>query len=310
MRLLRIGPPGRERPAALDEAGVLRDLSSVTRDIDAVFLADPTAVAAARQAVASGAMPELPAGLRVGAPVGRPGTVVGIGLNYRDHAAEAGLPLPATPVMFLKPGSSVVGPYDDIVLPAGSTATDYEVELGVVIGQPLGDCSDPVQALAAVAGYVAADDVTERDLLAAGPTWTKGKCCDTFTPIGPWLVTADELPDPQSLSLQLWVNGEQRQSSDTKLMAFGVAELLCAVSALMTLGPGDLVLTGTPGGVAAGRPEPKPFLRDGDVVELEVEGLGRQRTPVRGHRISESWNFTRGGAGREWHDRARPGHPR
>lgn len=280
MRLLRLGPPGGERPAALDDAGVLRDLSSVTDDIDARFLGDPAALAVAREAVASGALPVASTGSRVGAPIARPGAVVGIGLNYRDHAAEAGLALPASPVMFLKPGSSVSGPYDPIELPDASMATDHEVELGVVIGRPLRRCADPVQALAAVAGYVAADDVTERELLAAGPTWTKGKCCDTFTPIGPWLVTADEVHDPQALSLQLWVNGEQRQSSDTKQMAFGVGELLCAVSALMTLQPGDLVLTGTPGGVAAGRPEPKPFLREGDIVELEVQGLGRQRTPV------------------------------
>lgn len=280
MRLLRVGPPGRERPAALDEAGVLRDLSSVTTDLDGGFLADPVAMSAARQAVASGALPELSGALRTGPPIRRPGKIVGIGLNYVDHAAEAGLPVPAAPVMFLKPGSSIVGPYDDVVLPPGSAATDHEVELGVVIGRMLRRGSDRDQARAAVAGYVAANDVTERELLAAGPTWTKGKCCDTFTPIGPWLVTADEVADPQALSLELWVNGRLRQSGSTKLMAYGVAELLCAVSDLMTLEPGDLVLTGTPAGVAAGRPEPKPFLRDGDVVELEVEGLGRQRTPV------------------------------
>jgi len=282
MRILRVGPAGRERPAALDEAGVLRDLSAITADVDGSFLADPVAMTAARQAVASGALPELPGRLRTGPPIRRPGKVVGIGLNYVDHAAEAGLPVPEAPVMFLKPGSSVVGPYDDIVLPPGSTATDHEVELGVVIGRTLRRGSDQDQARAAVAGYVAANDVTERELLAAGPTWTKGKCCDTFTPIGPWLVTADEVADPQALSLELWVNGGLRQSGNTKLMAYGVTELLCAVSELMTLEPGDLVLTGTPGGVAAGRPEPKPFLRDGDVVELEVEGLGRQCTRVVG----------------------------
>jgi len=282
MRLLRVGPPGRERPAALDDAGLLRDLSAITDDVDSGFLADPVALTAARQAVASGALPALSGRLRTGPPIRRPGKVVGIGLNYVDHAAEAGVPVPATPVMFLKPGSSIVGPCDDIVLPPGSTATDHEVELGVVIGRTLRRGSDQEQARAAVAGYVAANDVTERELLAAGPTWTKGKCCDTFTPIGPWLVTADEVADPQALSLELWVNGGLRQSGNTKLMAYGVAELLCAVSDLMTLEPGDLVLTGTPGGVVAGRPEPKPYLRNGDVVELEVEGLGRQCTRVVG----------------------------
>jgi 2-keto-4-pentenoate hydratase/2-oxohepta-3-ene-1,7-dioic acid hydratase in catechol pathway len=280
MRLLRVGPPGRERPAALDDAGVLRSLSSVVRDIDPLVLADPDALTAVRTALRAGVLPALPAGTRVGPPVARPGKIVGIGLNYRDHAAEAGLALPASPVVFLKPGTSVTGPYDDIELPHGSAATDHEVELGVVVGGSLRHCTDPATALAAVAGYLAADDVTERDLLAAGPTWTKGKCCDTFTPLGPWLVTADDVPDPQGLTLELWVNGELRQTGSTKTMAFGVAELLCEVSALMTLEPGDVVLTGTPGGVAAGRPEPKPYLRAGDVVELEVAGLGRQRNVV------------------------------
>ncbi|GAA3832811.1 fumarylacetoacetate hydrolase family protein [Nocardioides panacisoli] len=280
MRLLRVGPRGQERPAALDDAGLLRELSSVADEVDAGFLADPVALSAVRHALGSGTLPEVAAGTRVGPPIARPGKVVGIGLNYRDHAVEAGLALPAEPVVFLKPASGITGPYDDIELPPGSVATDHEVELGVVLGRRLRHCADPAAALAAVAGYVAADDVTERDLLAAGPTWTRGKCCDTFTPLGPWLVTADEVPDPQGLTLELWINGELRQSGSTKTMAFGVAELLCAVSALMTLEPGDVVLTGTPGGVAAGRPEPKPYLRPGDVVELEVAGLGRQRNEV------------------------------
>jgi len=280
MRLLRVGPPGRERPAALDGGGLLRDLSSLTPDVDGRLLADPVALAAVRAAVESGALPVLPAGLRVGPPVARPGKVVGIGLNYKDHAAEAGLPIPDEPVVFLKPSTTVSGPYDPIVLPAGSSAGDHEVELGVVVGSRLKDCFDPAAALAAVGGYLTADDVTERARLAQGPTWAKGKCADTFTPIGPWLVTPDEVGDPQGLSLALSVNGASRQSGSTALMAYGVGELLAYVSTLMTLEPGDLVLTGTPGGVAAGRPEPKPFLRDGDVVEAEVTGLGRQRTPV------------------------------
>ena len=280
MRLLRVGPRGQERPAAHDDAGVLRDLSAVVDDIDTRLLADPKAWTAVRDALTSGTLPEVASGTRLGPPVARPGKVVGVGLNYRDHAAEAGLALPAEPVLFLKPGSSVTGPCDDIELPRGSVATDHEVELGVVVGRPLRHCTDPAAALAAVAGYVAADDVTERDLVTAGPTWTRGKCCDTFTPLGPWLVTADDVLDPQGLTLELWVNGELRQSGSTKAMAFGVAELLCAVSALMTLEPGDVVLTGTPGGVAAGRPEPKPYLQAGDVVEVEVSGLGRQRNQV------------------------------
>lgn len=277
MRLLRVGPPGRERPALLDAEGVLRDLSAVTPDIDGALLSDPIRMAGLRQLRG---LPALRPGVRIGAPVARPGKVVGIGLNYKDHAAEAGVSIPDEPVVFLKPPTTVSGPEDPIVLPAGSEASDHEVELGVVVGSRLKDCHDPGAALAAVGGYLTVDDVTERARLALGPTWTKGKCADTFTPIGPWLVTPDEVGDPQGLTLSLSVNGEARQSGSTSLMAYGVGELLAYVSTLMTLEPGDLLLTGTPGGVAAGRPEPKPFLRAGDVVEAEVSGLGRQRTPV------------------------------
>ncbi len=279
MRLLRVGKPGRERPAALDANGVVRDLSAVTDDLDGALFADPVRMAALRQVDLS-ALPAVPDGVRVGTPFARPGTVIGIGLNYKDHAAEIGAAIPDEPVVFLKPSGSVAGPYDDIVLPPGSVSTDHEVELGVVIGRRLKDCRDPGAALAAVAGYVVVDDVSERARIAAGPTWTKGKCADTFTPAGPWLVTADEVGDPQQLSLSLSVNGSVRQSGSTSLMAYGVGELLAYVSTLMTIEPGDLVLTGTPGGVAAGRPEPKPYLRPGDVVEAEVAGLGRQRTRV------------------------------
>jgi 2-keto-4-pentenoate hydratase/2-oxohepta-3-ene-1,7-dioic acid hydratase in catechol pathway len=281
MRLLRVGPPGCERPAALDADGVLRDLSSVAAEIDGALLADDRALAAVAVALRSGTLPEVAPRARRGAPFARPGNVVGIGLNYRCYAAESGAAVPERPVVFLKPGSTVCGPEDGIDLPPGSTATDHEVELGVVIGRTLRHCDDPARALGSVGGYVAVNDVTERNLAADGPTWAKGKCCDTFTPAGPWLVTADDVADPQALSLELRVNRELRQGGNTEDMVFSVAELLCYLSGLMTLEPGDLVLTGTPAGVAAGRPDPKPFLRDGDVVELEVEGLGRQRTPVR-----------------------------
>jgi len=280
MRLLRVGPPGQERPAALDGGGVLRDLSGITPDVDARLLGDADTLAAVRQALSDGTLPALPDDVRVGPPVARPGTVIGIGLNYRDHAAETGAAIPGEPVVFLKTPTSVGGPFDAIELPPRSETTDHEVELGVVVGHRLRRCSDPVEALAAVAGYLTANDVTERSRIAAGPTWTKGKCADTFTPIGPWLVTPDEAGDPQSLALSLAVNGSVRQQGSTASMAYGVGELLAYVSTLMTLEPGDLVLTGTPGGVAAGRPDPKPFLREGDVVEAEVAGLGRQRTPV------------------------------
>lgn len=264
----------------VDESGVLRDLSALVDDIDAHLLADPARIAALSELVARTAPPALDPGLRIGPPITRPGKVVGIGLNYRDHAAEAGAAIPDQPVVFLKPASTIVGPHDDIVLPRESLATDHEVELGVVVGRALRRCDDPAEALASVAGYVAANDVTERSLAAGEPTWAKAKSADTFLPIGPWLVTPEEIPDPQALSLELWVDGDLRQTSSTAAMAVGVADLLCYLSGLMTLEPGDLVLTGTPGGVALGKPEPKPYLRKGQVVELEVQGLGRQRTPV------------------------------
>lgn len=280
MRLLRVGPRGRQRPAALDADGVLRDLSALTPDIDGHLLTDPLKLASVRQALHARSLPELTSGVRIGAPVARPGKVVGIGLNYKDFAAESGLPIPDEPVVFFKPGTSVCGPYDTIQLPPCSTTTDHEVELGVVLGSTLSRCHDPAEALAAVGGYLTANDVSERSRIAVGPTWAKGKCADTFTPLGPWLVTPDDVGDPQELELSLAVNGDLRQFGSTSLMAYGVGELLAYLSSLMTLEPGDLVLTGTPGGVAAGHPEPKPYLRDGDVVEAEVRGLGRQRSPV------------------------------
>jgi 2-keto-4-pentenoate hydratase/2-oxohepta-3-ene-1,7-dioic acid hydratase in catechol pathway len=281
MRLLRFGPPGGVHPAGIDPDGVLRDLSSVVGDVDGALLGDPVCLARARRALEAGDLPRLPDDVRLNAPLVRPGKIVGIGLNYRDHAAQAGATIPERPVVFLKASSSLSGPTDAIELPEGSSATDYEVELGVVMGGTLRRCTDHAQAMAAVGGYVAANDVTERGLAADGPTWAKGKCGDTFTPVGPWLVTPDEVPDPQALTLELRVNGGVRQQGSTEDMAFGVAEVLCYLSGLMTLEPGDLILTGTPGGVAASSSEPRPFLRDGDVVELQVAGLGRQRTCVR-----------------------------
>jgi 2-keto-4-pentenoate hydratase/2-oxohepta-3-ene-1,7-dioic acid hydratase in catechol pathway len=281
MRLLRLGPPGDVRPAGIDADGVLRDLSSVVGDIDGALLGDPSSLALVRRALDGGDLPRVPDDVPLAAPLARPGKIVGIGLNYRDYAAQTGAVIPERPVVFLKASSSLSGPHDAIELPEGSDSTDYEVELGVVMGGTLRRCTGRAEALAAIGGYVAANDVTERGLASDGPTWAKGKCSDTFTPVGPWLVTPDEVPDPQALALELRVNGGLRQQGSTEDMAFGVAEILCYLSSLMTLEPGDLVLTGTPGGVAAARPEPKPFLRDGDVVELQVAGLGRQRTCVR-----------------------------
>jgi 2-keto-4-pentenoate hydratase/2-oxohepta-3-ene-1,7-dioic acid hydratase in catechol pathway len=221
--------------------------------------------------------------VRYGAPVARPGKVVGIGLNYRDHAREAGLPLPTEPVVFLKASTSVCGPTDTIRLLPGSTTTDYEVELGVVLGRELRQCTDAGDALAAVAGYVLAQDVSDRSLqLERGGTWTKGKSADTFCPLGPWLVTPDELggSGPAGLRLRLAVDGVTRQDGSPVDLVFDVGELLTYVSGVMTLEPGDVVLTGTPAGVAMARPEPKPYLAHGSLVEADGGVLGRHRSEV------------------------------
>lgn len=279
MRLLRVGPRGNERPAALASDGSVRDLSGLVDDIDGALLADDLLLARVRTAIEDGGLPAVASDVRIGAPVARPGKVIGIGLNYRCHADALGSAVPEQPIVFLKPSSSLVGPEDPIEPPTGSTTTDYEAELGVVLGRHLRRSTDPESAARAVGGYLAANDVTDRALAAEGPTWAKGKCCDTFTPVGPWLVTADAL-DPGAVALALRVNGELRQQGTTGDMVFGVGELLHHLSQLMTLEPGDLVLTGTPAGVATMHPDPKPFLRDGDVVTVELAGLGTQRTPV------------------------------
>ena len=219
-----------------------------------------------------------PSGLRVGAPIARPPKIVCIGLNYRDHAEETGAPLPSEPVVFLKASNTVVGPADEVLIPRGSTRTDWEVELGVVIGAPARYLDSDDEALACVAGYVLSNDVSEREFqLDRGGQWDKGKSCETFNPLGPWLVPAGEVADPQALGLRLWVNGTLRQDGNTANQIFGVATVIRYLSQFLVLEPGDVVNTGTPAGVALGRPEPKPYLRAGDVVELEIDGLGRQR---------------------------------
>lgn len=279
MKLLRVGPAGAERPALLDGDGTLRDLSALVRDIDGELLADDAALDRVRSAATSGDLPVLDAaGLRIGPPVGRIGKVVCIGLNYHDHAAETGAEPPAEPVVFFKAADTVVGPNDTVLVPRGSTKTDWEVELAVVIGRTARYVESPGAALACVAGYAVAHDVSEREFqIERGGTWDKGKNCETFNPLGPWLVTADEVSDPQALPLKLWVNGELKQDGTTAEQIFSVAEVVRYVSQFMTLYPGDIINTGTPAGVAMGQPEPKPYLRGGDVVELEIEGLGRQR---------------------------------
>jgi 2-keto-4-pentenoate hydratase/2-oxohepta-3-ene-1,7-dioic acid hydratase in catechol pathway len=276
MKLVRIGPPGRERPAALQDDGRALDLSGVLPDgagLTSQALADVAA------AVAGGSLPEVEvAGQRLGSPLPRPGKIVCIGLNYRDHAAETGAAIPVEPIVFLKTPDTVVGPDDEVLVPRGSTKTDYEVELGVVIGSRARYLDSAEEGLAAVAGYVVSHDVSEREFqLERGGQWDKGKNCETFNPLGPWFVTADEVGDPGDLGLRCWVNGDLRQDGSTKDLIFGVGELVRYLSQFMVLEPGDVVNTGTPAGVALGHPDPKPYLRAGDVVELEIDGLGRQR---------------------------------
>ncbi|GAA0452975.1 fumarylacetoacetate hydrolase family protein [Streptomyces olivaceiscleroticus] len=283
MKLLRVGPVGAERPALLDESGTLRDLSELVPDIDGSLLADETALTRIREAATSGALPALdPAGLRTGAPLARIGKVVCIGLNYHDHARETGAAIPAEPIVFMKAPDTVVGPDDTVLVPRGSVKTDWEVELAVVIGRTARYLDTDEQALAAVAGYTIAHDVSEREFqIERGGQWDKGKNCETFNPLGPWLVTADEVPDPQALGVRLWVNGELKQDGTTAEQIFPVAEVVRYLSHFMTLHPGDIINTGTPAGVAMGHPDPKPYLRAGDVVELEIDGLGRQRQELK-----------------------------
>jgi 2-keto-4-pentenoate hydratase/2-oxohepta-3-ene-1,7-dioic acid hydratase in catechol pathway len=275
MKLLRIGERGLERPAVLDGDGVARDLSGVVTDFGPAFFAGSglaeVAVAVADPA-ALAALP--PVDGRVGAPVARPGKVVCIGLNYSDHAAETGAAIPERPVMFMKDPSTVIGPYDEVRIPRGSVKTDWEVELGVVIGTTARYLSSPGEALGVIAGYAVSHDVSERTFqLELSPQWDLGKSCETFNPLGPWLVTADEVPDPQKLGLRLAVNGQTRQDGNTGNMIFEVGYLIWYLSQYMVLEPGDLVNTGTPAGVALGLPD-HPYLRAGDAVRLEIDGLG------------------------------------
>jgi 2-keto-4-pentenoate hydratase/2-oxohepta-3-ene-1,7-dioic acid hydratase in catechol pathway len=279
MKLLRVGAAGTERPALLDAEGTLRDLSGLVDDIDGTLLADEAALGRVRAAAEAGDLPVLDAaGLRIGSPLAGIGKIVCIGLNYHDHARETGAEPPAEPVVFFKAPDTVVGPNDTVLVPRGSVKTDWEVELAVVIGRKARYVESADGALAHVAGYAVANDVSEREFqMERLGTWDKGKNCETFNPLGPWLVTADEVPDPQSLSLRTWVNGELKQNGTTAEQIFPVAEVVRYVSQFMVLYPGDVIITGTPAGVALGQPEPKPYLRAGDVVELEIEGLGRQR---------------------------------
>ena len=276
MRYRRLGEPGREVPVACTDEGVF-DL----RPLDDVGASVLTRAGAGviRGAIERGRLPivEDVENLRVGAPIARPGKVVCIGLNYRDHAEETGARPPDEPVVFMKDPSTVVGPYDPVLIPRGSTKTDWEVELGVVVGTEARYLEDPSDAAACIGGYVVSHDVSERSFqLERGGQWDKGKSCETFNPVGPELVTPDELADVQRLEMGLAVNGVVRQQSSTAEMIFGVHHLVWYLSQFMVLHPGDLINTGTPAGVALGTPG-EPYLRAGDVVELWIDGLGRAR---------------------------------
>lgn len=276
MKLLRVGEPGMEKPAILDAEGKARDLSSVVADIAGDTLLPETLEKIA--ALDPSALPVLGEG-RIGPCVGQVGKFICIGLNYSDHAAETGAEVPKEPVIFMKATSAICGPNDDVLIPRGSVKTDWEVELGVVIGRG-GAYIDEAEALDHVAGYCVVNDVSEREFqIERGGTWDKGKGCDTFGPIGPWLVTRDEVADPQKLKMWLEVDGHRYQNGSTETMVFGVAHLVSYVSRFMSLQPGDIISTGTPPGVGMGQ-KPQVYLKGGEVIALGIEGLGTQRQSV------------------------------
>ncbi|GIK87459.1 MAG: 2-hydroxyhepta-2,4-diene-1,7-dioate isomerase [Betaproteobacteria bacterium] len=279
MKLVRYGPAGREKPGLIDADGKLRDLSRKVKDVDGAALS-PSSLALLRK-VDTRRLPLVKGRPRLGPCVAGVGKFLAIGLNFEDHARETNSPIPEHPIVFFKSTTCIQGPNDPIMLPKDSTQTDWEVELGVVIGRRARHV-DEKDALRYVAGYCVVNDVSEREfqLRKGGGQWGKGKGCDTFGPIGPWLVTADEVKDPQSLPMWLKVNGQTKQNGSTATMIFGVAKLVADVSRYMTLEPGDVITTGTPPGVGMGqKPEPQ-FLKAGDVVELGIEGLGTQTQKV------------------------------
>ena len=279
MKLVRYGNPGREKPGLIDAEGKLRDLSSVVTDIGPEQLG-PTALNRIRKANIA-RLPLVRGKPRMGCPVANIGKFVAIGLNFADHAAEANAPIPKEPIVFMKATSCIQGPDDPVMLPKGSVKSDWEVELGIVIGTRARYVSRK-DALSFVAGYCVVNDVSEREFqLERGPQWDKGKGCDTFGPIGPWLVTTDEIENVQRLDMWLDVNGERMQTGNTKTMIFGAAQLVSYVSQFMTLLPGDVITTGTPPGVGLGMKPPR-FLKKGDVMTLGIEGLGAQRQEVIG----------------------------
>ena len=280
MKLLRYGAPGQEKPGIVDAQGQLRDLSGVIADLSGEALGNASLRRLA--ALDTSTLPLVTGTPRHGAPVAGIGKMICVGMNYADHAAETNAPVPEQPVLFMKATTAIGGPNDTVVIPRGSVKTDWEVELGVIIGEVTRDVSIE-QALEHVAGYAVINDLSEREFqLEHGGQWVKGKSCDTFGPIGPWLVTRDEVADPQKLSLWLEVNGHRYQDGNTRTMVFGVAHLVSYISRYMTLMPGDVISTGTPAGVGLGL-KPPTYLKPGDVIELGIEGLGRQRQDVVAH---------------------------
>ena len=274
MKFLRYGAPGAEKPAIVDADGKIRDLSALVSDLSGAALS-PDALAKLG-AVDAKSLPLVEGSPRLGPCVAGTGKFICIGLNYSDHAAETGATVPPEPIIFMKASSAIVGPNDDVVIPRGSEKTDWEVELGVVIGKTAKYVSED-DALDYVAGYCLTNDVSERAFQAErSGQWTKGKSCDTFGPLGPWLVTQDEIPDPQNLGMWLTVNGEKMQDGSSKTMVYGVKFLVSYLSQFMSLHPGDVISTGTPPGVGLGMKPPR-FLKAGDVVELGIEGLGSQK---------------------------------
>ncbi len=277
MKLVRYGRPGKEKPGLMDAQGKLRDLSAVVTDIGPEQLSD--AALARLRKLKTDKLPLVKGSPRLGCPVAGIGKFIAIGLNYADHAAEAGMPIPAEPIVFMKATSCIQGPSDPVMLPKGSKKSDWEVELGVVMGATARHVSQK-EALNCVAGYCTVNDVSERAFqIERGGTWDKGKGCDTFGPIGPWLVTRDEVGNPQRLGLWLDLNGIRMQTGNTRTMVFGVAKIVSYVSQFMTLMPGDVITTGTPPGVGMGM-KPPVYLKPGDIMTLGVEGLGAQRQVV------------------------------
>jgi 2,4-didehydro-3-deoxy-L-rhamnonate hydrolase len=282
MKLVRYGALGKEKPGLIDAQGKLRDLSSVCPDIGQSQLG--AAALAKIGKIKTDKLPLVKGSPRLGSPVGQVGKFVAIGLNYSDHAAESNMPIPKEPIVFMKATSCIQGAHDPVMLPKGSVKTDWEVELGIVIGTKASYVSQK-EALSHVAGYCTINDVSEREYqLERGPQWDKGKGCDTFGPIGPWLVTTDEIPNPQKLAMWLDVNGQRMQTGSTRTMIFGVAKLVSYVSQFMTLMPGDIITTGTPPGVGMGIKtngvSTPRYLKKGDVITLGIEGLGEQRQQV------------------------------